>query len=526
MFGATKVNFEDEAGFLTCSENCKSRDKSATFSTRRQIAMSYTKLKSYSANAIGEILPLDRESINEIINFALTLPTDHEIQAHFLNLFGESEDALTFVTKFILLKHEAEEQDRVDSKPPTPLASSTAWGGSPAPEKKKHTKGRLDKSTGSKTVSELLDAKPSNLVSQKQQKKNKKKNVEDLRDIDAILVNLELQNSKKDGRRVCNCNATRHPLFELAPNCLNCGKIICTKEGLQPCLYCGADLLNKKDRLEIIAVLRQEREDISAKQENPGNKKIQDKKTALSKGKGIKYALTAGENLWEAQDKALKKADEEAKRTAELRQKELQRLEELKKQEEALKMYERVNEDADLVKAQERLDTLLNFQATGAERTRIIDNAADFEMPSSSSNSWLLPAERALQLKRQERQQRKHLENKKIRTGRGKRVVEMVIRDGKVSMVEKTVAEDNEDEDNEIEELEDQIKLEKTAGERELSKNVWDYEADKKKWEKPVYRGLEAEKSAENTADELARKKKVQFEYDPDQNELLVEMPS
>lgn len=60
--------------------------------------------------------------------------------------------------------------------------------------------------------------------------------------------------------------------------------------------------------------------------------------------------------------------------------------------------------DADLRRAAEHRDRLLGYQATDAQRTRIIDQAADFETPTGGPglNPWATPAERALQLKRQQ----------------------------------------------------------------------------------------------------------------------------
>ncbi|KFG84381.1 C2HC5 finger protein [Metarhizium anisopliae] len=68
-----------------------------------------------------------------------------------------------------------------------------------------------------------------------------------LADLDAAIRALEittnptLENGK---RKACNCVATRHPLQGAAPNCLSCGKVICMKEGLGPCTFCGSPLLS------------------------------------------------------------------------------------------------------------------------------------------------------------------------------------------------------------------------------------------------------------------------------------------
>lgn len=57
-----------------------------------------------------------------------------------------------------------------------------------------------------------------------------------------------------------------------------------------------------------------------------------------------------------------------------------------------------------LAKAMAHRDRLLGFQANNAQRTKIIDQAADFDTPVSSGlNPWATPQERALQLKKQQK---------------------------------------------------------------------------------------------------------------------------
>jgi len=51
-------------------------------------------------------------------------------------------------------------------------------------------------------------------------------------------------------------------------------------------------------------------------------------------------------------------------------------------------------------------DKLLNYQNTSAQRTHIIDQAADFETPEFGQNIWATPQERALQLRAQQKKMR------------------------------------------------------------------------------------------------------------------------
>ncbi|RCK62206.1 hypothetical protein Cantr_09091 [Candida viswanathii] len=344
----------------------------------------------------------------------------------------------------------------------------------------------------STTTSQLLKSKAAS--PDPVDKQARKKNLVNLQDIESILTELETEETTHDPqvRRVCNCMARRHPLFEIAPNCLNCGKIICTKEGLQPCSFCGADIIPAKDRDAIIKLLEKEKQDLT-------NRKQQVAVPSQPKNKKkIVVKMNAGEKFWEAQDRAFKMAENEIKKTKE---------EDVAAKEEADTAEK---SSSDLEKAKERLETLLDYQATGAERTRIIDNASDFDMPSQSL--WLTPEERALNLKKQQRMMREGQVNRD-RKSRGERTVEMSIKDGKVTMVEKFVSH-KEETSAEEKQLEESIRIKKqqAASANDL---VWDYDKDRLKWEKPIYFSTkDTPKAAENS--EPLIKNRVQFAKEDD----------
>ena len=48
-------------------------------------------------------------------------------------------------------------------------------------------------------------------------------------------------------------------------------------------------------------------------------------------------------------------------------------------------------------------DKLLAFQAQNVQRTRVVDEAADFDTPNIASTQWMSPTQRALALKKQQR---------------------------------------------------------------------------------------------------------------------------
>jgi hypothetical protein len=61
------------------------------------------------------------------------------------------------------------------------------------------------------------------------------------------------------------------------------------------------------------------------------------------------------------------------------------------------------SESEKLAAAKQHRDRLLAFQTQNAQRTKIRDDAADFETPTAGQNMWATPAERAMQLKKQQK---------------------------------------------------------------------------------------------------------------------------
>ncbi|KAI1463852.1 zf-C2HC5-domain-containing protein [Daldinia caldariorum] len=159
-----------------------------------------------------------------------------------------------------------------------------------------------------------------------------------------------------DSARKCNCVAARHPLLAAAPNCVNCGKVICVKEGLGPCTFCGTPLLSPVEIQLMIRELREERGREKMAADREAHKKADVSRTPAPFSNPKE---TLGETS-EAQAKAL-----------------------------------------------EHRDRLLGFQAQNARRTTVRDEAADFDvsgaMTGFGGNIWATPEERARELKRQQK---------------------------------------------------------------------------------------------------------------------------
>ncbi|KTW32056.1 uncharacterized protein T551_00738 [Pneumocystis jirovecii RU7] len=102
------------------------------------------------------------------------------------------------------------------------------------------------------------------LTSELGMKKPKKMDLKlaSLSDIDSALKRLELSEIKSQGRKKCYCQARKHPLNHLVPNCLICGKIICVVEGINSCSFCNTPLLSREQQMDLVRQLRMERSHI------------------------------------------------------------------------------------------------------------------------------------------------------------------------------------------------------------------------------------------------------------------------
>ncbi|KAK6462406.1 putative zinc finger motif, C2HC5-type-domain-containing protein [Scheffersomyces coipomensis] len=479
------------------------------------------RLLGYGARSIANIIPLDEQSCKEIVNYCLSLSSDKLIQDHLIDILGVNSDSLSFIEEFLRLKNDTGSKAEAEKEPATISYSNLLKGDArevakPIEKQNQVRSKPKTKTKSSITTSQLLEKSPAPVESKEIPKKKRVKNLNNLRDIEAALNELEISSFKtsSETNRICNCLATRHPLFELAPNCLNCGKIICVKEGFQPCSFCGANLLSYKERNDMKQALEHERDSL-LKKTHPESESPRPKPSG--KSKKIVISLNSGENLWKAQDKAFKQVEEEHKKNKEVKQ-----VQDFEDESQFAESDLSPSLDPDLVKANERLETLLEFQETGAERTKIIDNAADFESPHTGSAMWLSPMQRALQLKVWQKQLKSQEASKNERTGRGDKSIEMVIKDGKIQMVEKYRVH-KEPDNSDIKELEKEIQHEKSKNEIQ-SLTSWDFEKDKNRWQKPVYASANQVASKDDIQDQMSSR--VQFETSTNSEELLVSLPS
>lgn len=204
-----------------------------------------------------------------------------------------------------------------------------------------------------------------------------------LSDLDSAIRSLEIQTNPslsqsntaaENEKRLCNCMTTRHPLLDIAPNCQNCGKIICVKQGIGPCTFCGNPLLSSEEIAKVLRVLKDERGEERMKANNAAHKKAE-----VSYGKS--RALTGRDFLAQASSQSGRSSPALSSGPA----------------------TPIASDDESSAKAKEHRDKLLNFQAQNARRTQIRDEAADYDLPSAGAIMWASPTERAQQLKKQQR---------------------------------------------------------------------------------------------------------------------------
>jgi len=86
---------------------------------------------------------------------------------------------------------------------------------------------------------------------------------------------------------------------------------------------------------------------------------------------------------------------------------------------------------AQLTSAKAHRDRLLAFQSQNARRTRIHDEAADFETPDAGTSQWASASERALQLKRQQKVLREQEWAARPEYERKRTVISLEIKNGK-----------------------------------------------------------------------------------------------
>lgn len=439
-------------------------------------------LQTWALPQLSRLLPLDEESLKQIITYTDTLPKDAAAE-HLKNLLGDSPQAFEFISSF----NTRRQTPPSDPPPPTNHdRSATPTSGSevprararpakrgrgnihalparqvegqgsvgaayrkrdvddyiPSPARKQQVADNLalqekapdatqmpliTDSAGPRPQSKPPPSAAGNLISDalspsKKSSAQSSRNASPapktkvtiaggkamhgastaLSDLDSAIKALEIQtnptlssnSAEENKKRKCNCMATRHPLLDMAPNCLNCGKIICVKEGLGPCTFCNSPLLSSREIADVVRVLKDERGQAKMEANNAAHKRaeVAQKPKAFS---GRDFLASTSSRP--SPVSSVPSSDDEAQS-----------------------------------KAKEHRDKLLNFQANNARRTQIHDEAADFDLPTSGTSMWASPQERAQQLKKQQKMLREMEWNARPEYEKRRMVASIDVKGGKV----------------------------------------------------------------------------------------------
>jgi hypothetical protein len=108
-------------------------------------------------------------------------------------------------------------------------------------------------------------------------------------------------------------------------------------------------------------------------------------------------------------------------------------------------------------KARAHRDKLLAYQRENTQRTRVHDEAADYDMTvTPGATQWMSPVQRAAALKKQQKYLRELEEANKPEWEKKKTVMSMSIRDGKLVRTYETVKKNVPEEREEADDVEDQ----------------------------------------------------------------------
>ncbi|KAJ5166135.1 uncharacterized protein N7482_004916 [Penicillium canariense] len=406
-------------------------------------------LSAWALPRLSQLLPIDEESLKQIIDYSATLPKD-ACADHLKNLLGDSPAALEFIASFNARRNDGSPaassapsvtsaarnterpkgKNRKEKKPlhsagpprrpdnygdvgggymksqqgedymsankaashspglSAPGSSSSSRAHSPMPA----ASTKVPPSASGPVLSDMLPNVRSKTSKTSRQSggsaspsKSGSLTTNNISDLTAAIAMLEVSTNPTLGaeKRKCTCFATIHPLFDPAPNCVNCGKIICSLEGLQPCSFCGTPLLSAEEIQSMIKELRAER----------GQEKMRAHNESVHHEGGPRPTGSGP-----------------------------------------------APPPSHLDAARAHRDKLLQFQAQNARRTKVVDEAADFETPNVASTLWMSPAQRALALKKQQRIQRELEEKARPEWEKKKTVMSLDIKGGKVRRVYQTAA--------------------------------------------------------------------------------------
>ncbi|KAI9265618.1 putative zinc finger motif, C2HC5-type-domain-containing protein [Sporodiniella umbellata] len=218
---------------------------------------------SWAQDKLCMYLGFDMATIqSQVWPYVMSTKTAETFGERLIDMLGLTDDTINFIEEFTNRRFypkkdtpaaPAPTQDPVlaNAFPDLPtVASEMSWPVNISVSNKKEEEylASLKKARKKKPNQELREAA---LLVDPKPKKNKKKEIP----IATALKELGISTRQK----TCTCQATLHPLLPVAPNCLNCGRIRCTAEGIGPCAFCKMPMISEDQELLLIAEAKKKR---------------------------------------------------------------------------------------------------------------------------------------------------------------------------------------------------------------------------------------------------------------------------
>ncbi|KAJ2714589.1 hypothetical protein H4R19_001651 [Coemansia spiralis] len=308
--------------------------------------------QAWATQQVANIIGAAPEDAAPLAAFLSGIGDPNELQSQLLDMLGESPLALDFALALIAKRFPAVQAP--PSLPPRASPGAVAGGAVQEPAK-----------------------------SQRQLKRERQQHTREQRERD------ERQRLLATRPRVrCECQAAEHALFT---NCLGCGRIICESEGPGPCMFCGNEVESPDQQLQLHMRRQLQRSEPQpapkpAPAASSSNRMMATRQLLWSEAEQTPAPSSSASSTTcvpedpseeECMGRALRAlgitadaADDESRRAAEA-----------------------------WAAATQRKDRLLRFDRTAAQRTRLIDQSADFN--PDAVDKWMSAEERAAAERRQ-----------------------------------------------------------------------------------------------------------------------------
>ncbi|KAJ1967118.1 hypothetical protein IWQ62_002052 [Dispira parvispora] len=202
---------------------------------------------NWAGDELSQRLQLPTVEARQLATYLLSLSSPEEMIQQTLDMLGSTNEAITFAQR--LVERAKHQKATSSSRQPHPTGSSSS---APSAE----TSGEFPELERSQTPSSIPSWSSTIPIVRKKPKKSKSKRPtttpsssnhtgEPPRSTKA-QKSKQAPTTNQPDRLECWCEATRHDLLS---NCVNCGRIICQREGPGPCLTCGVNITSKDQQL-------------------------------------------------------------------------------------------------------------------------------------------------------------------------------------------------------------------------------------------------------------------------------------